>query len=145
MVERLWGGDLTAQTLVVYRDAKCIHLANTALCATTGAKALLASKVAVLKSEALSTKVLMGQRRRKSVSRRKAADDLKQALKAEFLQNFQWIIDEKFTFLNVSFVSEQDDKSVDGCDVLSPLLSRRSFSWSVGCVWADYYTDEYLV
>ena len=28
VVERLWGGDLTVQTLVGNRDAKCIHLAN---------------------------------------------------------------------------------------------------------------------
>ena len=32
-VERLWGGDLTVQTLVEYGDVRCIHLANTALVA----------------------------------------------------------------------------------------------------------------
>ena len=47
VVERRWGVDVRAQTLVVYRDAMCIHLANTVrgFSETTGGKQELNRKI----------------------------------------------------------------------------------------------------
>ncbi len=60
VVERRWGGDLTAQTLMVYRDAECINLANIDFAFFQGPKHTqkMSSVVAFLKSVPVLKKLI---------------------------------------------------------------------------------------